>query len=242
MKHYAMKMYGEWTYRLILFTSALVGGEWSFSRPGRFISRETASGTHCIGRLVGPRVPENVASSQNEQKWTPVRVKTMLRPAVSRPLLVSGTHLGSMTRFITFVQLRVCWYGAQWLTRGKKSHEVEVELKFIYYRRSVGQSVLVSGSHPESMIRFLFYVWQLWVFYVERPLWQEDESVICSYDSLWALPEQSLWGSHRIHDHSLLSHLRLPEPGGPGPRIYIPGHWVPFSLPLTTRRATMEVF
>jgi hypothetical protein len=26
----------------------------------------------------------------------------------------------------------------------------------------------------------------------------------------------------RTHDHILLSHLRLPQPGGPGPRIYIP--------------------
>jgi hypothetical protein len=42
----------------------------------------------------------------------------------------------------------------------------------------------------------------------------------------------------RTHDHILLSHLRLPQPGGPGPRIYIPqetgwpsytpGHCVPF--------------
>jgi hypothetical protein len=28
--------------------------------------------------------------------------------------------------------------------------------------------------------------------------------------------------SRRTHDHILLSHLRLPQPGGPGPRIYIP--------------------
>jgi hypothetical protein len=28
--------------------------------------------------------------------------------------------------------------------------------------------------------------------------------------------------SHRTHDHILLSHLRLPQPGGPGPHIYIP--------------------
>jgi hypothetical protein len=48
--------------------------------------------------------------------------------------------------------------------------------------------------------------------------------------------------SHRTHDHILLSHLRLPQPGRPGPRIYIPGQWVPFSLPLATLRATMEVF
>jgi hypothetical protein len=28
--------------------------------------------------------------------------------------------------------------------------------------------------------------------------------------------------SHRTHGHILLSHLRLLQPGGPGPRIYIP--------------------
>jgi hypothetical protein len=36
-------------------TSALDGGEWSASRPGRFTPRERASGTHWIGGWVGPR-------------------------------------------------------------------------------------------------------------------------------------------------------------------------------------------
>jgi hypothetical protein len=36
-------------------TSALDGGEWSASRPGRFIPRETAPGTHWNGGWVGPR-------------------------------------------------------------------------------------------------------------------------------------------------------------------------------------------
>jgi hypothetical protein len=36
-------------------TSALQGGEWSASRPGRFTSRERAPGTHWIGGWVGPR-------------------------------------------------------------------------------------------------------------------------------------------------------------------------------------------
>jgi hypothetical protein len=36
-------------------TSALDGGEWSASRPGRFTPRETAPGTHWIGGWVGPR-------------------------------------------------------------------------------------------------------------------------------------------------------------------------------------------
>jgi hypothetical protein len=36
-------------------TSALVGGEWSASRLGRFTSEERAPGTHCIGGWVDPR-------------------------------------------------------------------------------------------------------------------------------------------------------------------------------------------
>jgi hypothetical protein len=49
-----------------------------------------------------------------------------------------------------------------------------------------------------------------------------------------------------------VSDPRLPQPVGIGPHIYItqeqggqvihPRHWVPLSSPLTTRRATVEVF
>jgi hypothetical protein len=52
--------------------------------------------------------------------------------------------------------------------------------------------------------------------------------------------------SRRNHGHILLSHPRVPQPGGPGPRIYIPqeqggpvippGHWVPFLSRLMTGR------
>jgi hypothetical protein len=35
-------------------TSVLDGGEWSASRPGPFIPREKAPGTHWIGGWVGP--------------------------------------------------------------------------------------------------------------------------------------------------------------------------------------------
>jgi hypothetical protein len=39
----------------IFLTSALAGGEWSASRPGRSTSGEKAPGTHWIGGWVGPR-------------------------------------------------------------------------------------------------------------------------------------------------------------------------------------------
>jgi hypothetical protein len=39
----------------IFLISALVGGEWSASRPGHFTPGEKAPGTHYIGGWVGPR-------------------------------------------------------------------------------------------------------------------------------------------------------------------------------------------
>jgi hypothetical protein len=46
-----MKMYGG----VDVQTSALVGGEWSASRPGRFTPGERAPGTHWTGGWVSPR-------------------------------------------------------------------------------------------------------------------------------------------------------------------------------------------
>jgi hypothetical protein len=51
-----MKAYGGVdVYIHIFFTSALAGGEWSASRPGRFIPGERASGTHWIGGWRDPK-------------------------------------------------------------------------------------------------------------------------------------------------------------------------------------------
>jgi hypothetical protein len=51
-----MKEYGGVGVEIHTFlTSALVGGQWSASRPGRFTSGESAPGTHSIGGWVDPR-------------------------------------------------------------------------------------------------------------------------------------------------------------------------------------------
>jgi hypothetical protein len=50
---------------------------------------------------------------------------------------------------------------------------------------------------------------------IGRPLWREDGSAICSVITQWS---ESL----RTRNHTLLSHLRLPQPRGTGSRIYIP--------------------
>jgi hypothetical protein len=51
-----MKTYGGLDVQIHIFlTSALVGGEWSASRPGSLTPGERALGNHWIGGCVGPR-------------------------------------------------------------------------------------------------------------------------------------------------------------------------------------------
>jgi hypothetical protein len=73
---------GEWMYR----SSALAGGEWSASRPGRYTPGERAPGPHWIGGWVDPRVGPN-----DTEKWkffTPpgLELRHLGRPASSQSL------------------------------------------------------------------------------------------------------------------------------------------------------------
>jgi hypothetical protein len=55
-KHHAMEAYEGVDPQIHIFLiSALVGGEWSASRPGRFTPGEAALGTHLIGGWVHPK-------------------------------------------------------------------------------------------------------------------------------------------------------------------------------------------
>jgi hypothetical protein len=85
--------------------------------------------------------------------------------------------------------------------------------KLLYNWQSVSQYVLVSSTLVGLAIRYYFLPCGL--VSVGRPLWREDGSAICSVITQW--PE-----SFRTRNYTLLSHLRLPQPGGPDSRIYIP--------------------
>jgi hypothetical protein len=66
IKHYAMKGYrGVYVQIHILFTSALVEGEWSASPPG-----ENAPGTNWIGDLVGLRAGLDDVEKLFHPTWT----------------------------------------------------------------------------------------------------------------------------------------------------------------------------
>jgi hypothetical protein len=106
--------------------------------------------------------------------------------------------------------------------------------------------------HPTTTFdQFVFYLEisfrQLSVCYFVAPSLTRGQVCNLPYKLLLDLARAVTLGSksRRTHGHILLSHLRLPQPGGPGPPLYppgtgwpsyTPGHWVQFPLPLTTRR------
>jgi hypothetical protein len=65
------------------FTSALVRGEWSASRPGRFTARKRAPATHWIGGWVGPRA---VLDAELKRKIPSPHRKMNPRTPIAQPV------------------------------------------------------------------------------------------------------------------------------------------------------------
>jgi hypothetical protein len=74
---------GEWAYRS---TSAVVGGELSASRPGRFIPGEIAPGAHWIGGWVGPRTGLDDVEKRKLLTLPGLELRPLGRPARSQSL------------------------------------------------------------------------------------------------------------------------------------------------------------
>jgi hypothetical protein len=70
-------------------TSALDGGEWSASRPGRFIPRERAPRTHWIGGRVGHRA---VLEAVVKRKIPSPRRESNHRTPIIQPVVQRSTN------------------------------------------------------------------------------------------------------------------------------------------------------
>jgi hypothetical protein len=70
----------------IFLTSALAGGEWSTSRPGRFTSGERASGTHWIGDWVDSRAGLDDVEKRKFMTLPGLELRPFDRPARSQSL------------------------------------------------------------------------------------------------------------------------------------------------------------
>jgi hypothetical protein len=100
IKHYAMKAYGGVeVYIHVFLTSALVGGEWSASRPCRFTPGERDPGTHWIGGWVGPKAG---LDDVERRKISPLP-GLELRPLGRRARSQSLYRLSSLTNGLSLV-------------------------------------------------------------------------------------------------------------------------------------------
>jgi hypothetical protein len=66
-----------------VLSSALAGGEWSTSRPGRFTPGERAPGTHWIGGCVDPRAGLNDLEKRKFLTLPGLELRPLGRPAYS---------------------------------------------------------------------------------------------------------------------------------------------------------------
>jgi hypothetical protein len=102
-----------------------------------------------------------------------------------------------------------------------EEEEEEEKEEEVTLRLSVSQSICLSIEHPcgtwdQILLPIRMLLSEICsLVSVGRPLWRQDGSAICSVIAQWS-------ESRRTRNHILLSRLRLPQPGGPGSRIYIP--------------------
>jgi hypothetical protein len=135
---------------------------------------------------------------------------------------------------------------ASWMTSDSSSSKSTLS----YDRHSVGQSVLVSAHNFSFSLKFCLDRCEFVILW--RSLWREDRSIITvaawprqlSPSRVWVPRDSRPCFIVPIFEILLTSRARSQHlyPPGTGWPSYTPGHWVPFSSPLTTRRATVEVF
>jgi hypothetical protein len=80
-----MKAYGGVDVQIQIFlTSALVGGEWSASRPSRFTPKERAPGNHWIGGWVDHRTGLNDMEKRKFLTLPGLKLRPIGHPAHSQ--------------------------------------------------------------------------------------------------------------------------------------------------------------
>jgi hypothetical protein len=82
-----MKAYGEVDVQIHIFlASALVGSEWSASRPGRFSPGERAPGPQWIGGWMGPRAGVDDVDKRKFLTIPGLELRPLVRPTCSQSL------------------------------------------------------------------------------------------------------------------------------------------------------------
>jgi hypothetical protein len=107
-----MEAYWGWRYSSThSLTSALDGGEWSASCPGRFTPREGAPGTHWIGGWVGPRA---VLDAMVKRKIPSPRQESNPRTRIVQPVAQRYTD-PAISAVMRMNVREITWEGVDWI-------------------------------------------------------------------------------------------------------------------------------
>jgi hypothetical protein len=109
-------------------------------------------------------------------------------------------------------------------TRPDEGNEVEVNLRPTVCRPVCPGARRPSGTHDQLFFLLEISFRQLWLCYFVAPSLTRGRVCNLLVQLLLGLAIAATLGSksRTTHGHILLSHLRLPQPGRPGPHIYIP--------------------
>jgi hypothetical protein len=134
------------------------------------------------------------------------------------------------------------WFINQLISLQQKSKS-----KPCYDRRSVDKSISISSTHLVFMARDCCGFVD-----VRNPLWRDDLSISYTRNCWWHSPAQSFSGLNPSVLLTIFHRLWFETPStlkAMSPYLYppwsrqpsyIPGHWVPFWLPPTTRRTKIR--
>jgi hypothetical protein len=159
--------------------------------------------------------------------------------SASQTILLSSSRVGPMTKFLlssVWILLDNIQRFSPNLTGNRLPHRcrdqpvnavwensrclLEEERRLLYDWRPISQYALVSSTLVGLATRYYFLSECCCLTFTVLFLWgvlsdERTGSAICSVIIQWS-------ESRRTRNHTLLSHLRLPQPGEPGSRIYIP--------------------
>jgi hypothetical protein len=187
----------------VFLTSALVGGEWSASRPGRFKLGKMAPGTHWIWGWVSPRTGLDDVEKRKILPLTGLELRPIYRPARSQSLYRLRYPSSQLRKYIICISIYAyCERNIVFKSeiRTKRENKMEDNERGYVLR---GKSYIWKGARE---IQKWNHMWSREIYGLN--LWiKQKKKFTLSYDHWPSSSRYLCYWSQRISRASLQPHL-----------------------------------
>jgi hypothetical protein len=138
--------------------SALVGGEWSASRPRRFIPRERTPDTHWIGGWVDPKAGLDIVEKRKFLTLPKIELRILCRPA-----RIECMRVRSQKRYTSWIarRINITFYAYKIfqvpLNRFPSLQDMSIKQIKLEFLAGVTEEILCSGTFP--LVYSLLLAW-----------------------------------------------------------------------------------